>query len=62
MWEKQQRQSSQGIERVEEQNKGEPEESVENGERASGESEGSDREREIPEGQKDLKKKREWGW
>ncbi len=45
------RETNQSIERVEEQEEGEPEESVEVGERACDESEGSDTEREIPEGE-----------
>ena len=47
------RETNQGIERAEEQEEGEPEESVEVGERACDESEGSDTEREIPEGKED---------
>ncbi len=45
------RETNQSIERVEEQEEVEPEESVEVGERACDESEGSDTEREIPEGE-----------
>ncbi len=45
------RETNQSIERVEEQEEGEPEESVEVGERACDESEGSDTEREIPKGE-----------
>ncbi len=47
------RETNQSIERVEEQEEGEPEESVEVGERACDESEGSDTEREIPEGEEE---------
>ena len=47
------RETNQGIERAEEQEEGEPEESVEVGERACDESEGSDTEREIPEGEEE---------
>lgn len=47
------RETNQSIERVEEQEEGEPEQSVEVGERACDESEGSDTEREIPEGEEE---------
>ena len=47
------RETSQGIDRAEEQEEGEPEESEEVGERACDEREGSDTEREISESEKD---------
>ena len=47
------RETNEGVERVEEQEEGELEESGEVGERACDESGGSDTEREIPEGEEE---------